>query len=273
MTSTRRSWDTRYELLLFFVLTYALTIAATAAANYWTAVPYSLFFIPQVFSPTIIAVILTAITDGWEGAKKLLLRYVQWRVGGRWYVAAFALAWIPLLVALVYIALGNPPRGLEPGMTPGMLLFYLVYNLYAGPLSEEGGWRGYALPRLQKHFSALTSSLILGVIWSCWHLPFYMNSGGKAGIPFPAYLALVTVMTIFLTWLYNNTGGSLLLTMLAHFSFNAGQAFIVSHLGLLPGMVFNIVCSVGLTLLVVGIVIYYGPRRLVRAAPAGREAA
>ncbi|HYG56995.1 MAG TPA: hypothetical protein VD902_02860, partial [Symbiobacteriaceae bacterium] len=74
----------------------------------------------------------------------------------------------------------------------------------------------------------------------------------------------VVTMTIYLTWIYNNTKGNLVLCVLAHFSFNAASAFLAGYLGLLPRMVFNIGCSVGLVGLVVGIVLYYGPRRLSR---------
>lgn len=110
------------------------------------------------------------------------------------------------------------------------------------------------------------ASLILGVVWACWHLPFYATSAGGVGIPFSAYVALVIVMAVFLTWLYNNTKGSLLICVIAHFSFNAASAFIAGYLGLLPRMVFNIGCSIGLGLLVVAIVAHYGPTHLSKKA-------
>lgn len=218
---------------------------------------------PQIFSPTIIAIILTGITEGPDAVKRLLRKLIHWRVGLSWYVAAFSLFRVPMLYAPGYLALGNPARGMPAGMTPSLLLYYLVFNLYSGPLAEETGWRGYALPRLQKDFSAFNSSLILGVIWAFWHLPFYATSGGGVGIPFPAYIALVVVVTIFLTWMYNNTG-STLLCVLAHFSFNACSAFIPGHLGLMPAMLFYIGCSVGLVAIVAAIVVYSGPKHLSR---------
>lgn len=259
-----RTWIARYQLLLFFVLTYLITMASAQASRVWPDLPMAVWWIPMVFSPTIVAVCLTGLVDGSKAVKALLLRLVQWKVGSFWYLAASALFWLPLLMALVYMALGNPVPGLKEGMTPWLLLYALVFNVYSGPLAEETGWRGFALPRLQARFNALTSSLILGVIHACWHLPFYATSGGGVGIPFPAYLALVIVLTIFITWIYNNTGGSLLLTVLAHFSFNACSSFIPGYLGLMPPMVFYIAASVGLTSLVVGVVWYYGPSKLVR---------
>ena len=253
------SWVAQHQLVSFFVLTYAVNIAATLALGFVTGLLADLLMFLRIFSPTLSAVALTFALGGAESVKALLLRLVRWNVGAVWYVAALALFWIPLLFALVYDAFGLPSPGLRPDATPLLLLGQVFVTLYSGPLVEETGWRGFALPRLQERFGALTSSLILGVIWACWHLPFYATSGGGAGIPFPAYLALVTVVTVYITWIYNNTRGSLLLCILTHFSFNAASAFLVLHLGLLPQMVFNIACSVSLLAVVVAIVWRYGP--------------
>jgi hypothetical protein len=107
---------------------------------------------------------------------------------------------------MVYIALGNPPDGLTPGITIPMLLGRVVYQLFSGPISEEAGWRGFALPRLQSKYNALVSSLILGVIWTFWHLPlFFLAGSAQKGIPFPIYLVLICTLTLYITWVYNNT--------------------------------------------------------------------
>jgi membrane protease YdiL (CAAX protease family) len=264
----RGTWTGLYPLLLFFVLAYAITIAATLALDYLPGVPAEVWLVTRILSPTIAAVILSAALGGSGGVKALLAGFLRWRVGLRWYVAASALLWLPLLMALVYALLGYTAPGMAPGMTLSYLLVQVAFTFYSGPIVEEAGWRGFALPRLQERFSALTSSLILGVVWAAWHLPFYATSGGGAGIPFPAYAALVTVLTIYFTWVYNNTRGSLVLCVLAHFSFNAASAFVVNHLGLLPRMVFNIGASVGLTLIVVAVVLYFGPKRLMRQGSA-----
>jgi uncharacterized protein len=262
--SQRSSWIARFQLPLFFVLTYAIVIAGMLVSGYWPKIPISLVRGVQILSPTISGLILTFAIGGTDGVKSILLRFLKWKVSPLWYIAASALLWIPLLFGLVYTVLGFPAPGLAAGLTPLFLIGQIAFTLYSGPLAEEAGWRGFALPRLQQRFGALTSSLILGVLWACWHLPFYGQAGGGAGIPFPAYAALVLVVSIFITWIYNNTGGSLLLCVLAHFSFNASSAFVAGYLGLLPPMVFNIACSVALTGLIVAIVLYYGPKRLVR---------
>jgi membrane protease YdiL (CAAX protease family) len=271
MIAARRTWSTGEQLVVFFILSYTITLGATFAMTAWPGLR-ELLRVAQIFSPTIAAVVLSGMVGGRGAVIRLLLRLVQWRVGVRWYVAATALLWMPALIALAYLALGNPAPGMAEGTTLWLLLAQIGQTLYAGPIAEEAGWRGFALPRLQERFGALTSSLILGALWACWHLPFYAISGGGVGIPFPAYFALVTVLTIYITWIYNNTRGSLLLCVLAHFSFNAASAFLPGHLGLLPQMVFNIGASVGLSLVVAAIIVYCGPRYLVRHTPTSPQA-
>lgn len=146
-----------------------------------------------------------------------------------------------------------------------MVLGQLIFNLFSGPLAEEAGWRGFALPRLQAKYNALVSSLILGVIWCCWHIPlFFVPGSSQQGIPFPIYLMLVVTLSIYFTWLYNNTGGSLVICVLAHFCFNLSGGFIAGTLGLLPPMVLYIVAGITLVLAVIGIVLYFGGKTLSR---------
>jgi len=171
----------------------------------------------------------------------------------------------PLAFALVYGALGNPVPGLQPGWTLPLILGQLVFQLFSGPLAEEAGWRGFALPRLQEKYNALVSSLILGVIWCCWHIPlFFLPGASQQSIPFPIYLMLVVTLGVYFTWLYNNTRGSLIITVLAHFCFNLSGGFIAGILGLLPPMILNIAAGSMLVLVVIGIVIYFGPKTLSR---------
>jgi membrane protease YdiL (CAAX protease family) len=171
----------------------------------------------------------------------------------------------PLAFALIYIALGNPISGIEPGMTTAALLSQIAFTLFSGPIAEEAGWRGFAMPRLQSKYNALVSSLILGVLWCCWHIPLFFQTGSsQQGIPFPIYLLLVVTLTLYMTWLYNNTRGSLIITVLAHFSFNLSGAFIAGTLGLLPPMVLYVAAGSMLVLSVLGVTLYFGTRSLSR---------
>jgi membrane protease YdiL (CAAX protease family) len=250
----------------FFILTYALNIAITVTQLYILRIPQTkLVAILQVLTPTISAVILSGLIGGKQEIFRLLSGFARWKVGLRWYLAAFLMTGIPLLIAGVYIMMGNPPRGLQPGVTAWSLLSTLVFIFLSGPLCEEAGWRGFALPRLQARFSALVSSLILGLLWACWHIPYYFEPGYAAkGMPFPIYLVVVTGLAVLFTWIYNNSGGSLLLTVLAHFFFNFSSAFLVQAFGLLPPMLLYSAGGGMLGLLTIAVVIIFGPRFLSR---------
>jgi membrane protease YdiL (CAAX protease family) len=89
---------------------------------------------------------------------------------------------------------------------------------------EEIGWRGYVLPRLQAKYSALTSALILGVIWGFWHLPKYLTHWDA--VSFAWFMLHTTVASILYTWLYNGTKGSLLLVTSFHAATNATGVFM-----------------------------------------------
>jgi membrane protease YdiL (CAAX protease family) len=169
------------------------------------------------------------------------------------------------VIAIVYIALGNQPAGLRAGWTVPVLLLQVFYQFFSGPFSEEAGWRGFALPRLEAKYNALVSSLILGVVWTFWHLPlFYVPGQAQMSIPMPIYLLLCVSVTTYLTWLYNNTRGSLVITVLGHWAFNLTGTLITGPLSLMPAMVFYMTSGPLLFLAVVGIVIYYKPKYLSR---------
>ena len=102
----------------------------------------------------------------------------------------------------------------------------------------------------------------LGVIWTGWHIPLYFITGAtQVSIPSPIYLVLVVTIAIYLTWLYNNTSGSLIITVLAHFFYNM-TGFLTGTLGLMPAMVFYMTAGPLLGLIVLGLIFVYGPRHL-----------
>jgi CAAX protease family protein len=259
----------KHQLISFFVLTYLIAYLAGFGYFYLRPgqplLPGSLPWFLFIFSPTLSALLLAGIIGGFAEVKRVLSGFTRWRVGFGWYFAAAFLLLGPLAVALIYIAMGNPPAGLTPGVSISALLGITFFQFISGPLAEEGGWRGFALPRLEAKYNALVSSLILGVIWTFWHLPlFYLPGQAQMNIPMPIYLMLVVTMAIYLTWLYNNTRGSLIITTLAHFCYNLTAVFITGVVRLMPAMLFYMTAGPLLFLVVVGVVIYYGPRYLSR---------
>jgi CAAX protease family protein len=122
----------------------------------------------------------------------------------------------------VWVATGgsSPP---DEALAQWTLLpvFFVYIAFVGGGLDEELGWRGYALPRLQQRYRALIASVILGVFWAGWHIPAWFTLGsGQDAISFPVFALSTTAAAIVFTWLYNSTGGSLPLVILAHTVFD-----------------------------------------------------
>lgn len=139
------------------------------------------------------------------------------------------MAAIKLTVALVHrLATGVWPRF---GDTPWVLMIAATVfsTVIGGQAGEEIGWRGYALPRLAARFGLGGASIVLGVIWACWHLPlFYFQGADTNGQSFVAYLLQVTALSVAIAWLYWRTNGSLLLTMLMHAAINNTKDIVPS---------------------------------------------
>ena len=260
-----KNWFRNHQLLSFFVLTYAIMFGVMFGYILLRPgqplQPWSLVWFFSIFSPTISSLAISWIIGGMPEVRRLLSGFTRWKVHLGWYLAALFLLVGPIVIAMVYIALGNPAVGLRPGQTISTLLGAVLFNIFSGPLGEEAGWRGFALPRLQAKYNALVSSLILGVIWTCWHIPFFFTTGAtQMGIPFPIYLMLVVTVTFYLTWLYNNTKGSLIITVLAHFAYNLSSTLIAGPLSLMPAMKFYMTAGPLLFLVVIGVIIYYKPK-------------
>src|SRR5262249_20623036 len=118
--------------------------------------------------PFLSAFIMTGITEGREGIEWLLRRCVLWRGGG--WGELFGL--ILVLGVIVLPGAMGSFKGLA-SLVAMPWLSQIVYVFLHGPLGEEPGWRGFALPRLQRVYGPLVGSLILGPLWALWHLPFF----------------------------------------------------------------------------------------------------
>jgi membrane protease YdiL (CAAX protease family) len=203
----------RYPLTAFFVLACAL--------SWWPWILYSVGLSPTPIvgvGPFLAALLVLALTEGKSGVMGLLRRMVRWRVGLQWYAVALLL---PIVVILAAAALNVFLLGAQRtssvadlgGWSSFLLLFLLSLLIpgFAGTW-EEPGFRGYALPRLQFRYSALIASLILGVLWAFWHLPFVVTG---EHIWIDATLFIIEWSIVY-TWLFNNAKGSVLIVMLFH---------------------------------------------------------
>ena len=143
--------------------------------------------------------------------------------GPGWYL--FTLIGIPLILVVGVIALPGAMASFKglASLVPIPWLGQIVCVFLHGPLGEEPGWRGFALPRLQRLHGPLVGSVILGPLWALWHLPFFWVLAWN----FPPTVANILLfviasipVTIIMTWVFNNTKGSVLIAILGHWSFD-----------------------------------------------------
>jgi membrane protease YdiL (CAAX protease family) len=244
----------RHPLVSFFVLAYAGTwlfqlpyvlsedgsglLPYSSPLLTWTG-PVSIFM-----GPFLAAFVMTGATEGREGVGRLLRRFVLWRVGFWWYL--FAIVGVPMLVVLSVLVMPGVLESFQGlgVLVPLPLLGVFVYVLFlGGPLGEEPGWRGFALPRLQSLHGPLVGSLILGPLWGLWHLPMFFTGWNEPTVlNVVVYVLSTTALAIMYTWAFNKTKGSLLIAILLHAAFNWATvplaplfpAPILSDYGLLP---------------------------------------
>lgn len=225
----------------------------------------------MVFSPTYSAFLLTGINYGKEGLKELFSGYLKFRVSWKWWLGALALIIVPFLICVV-IALVSGGYTLPGEFTIPLLLVSIVYTFFSGPIAEEAGWRGFALPRMLKKQSATTATLLQGVIWIFWHVPLIIVPASSQSTAFwPVYAILILLINIILNWLYINSKGSLAITILAHFSFNFSSVLIISLLSLVPYMIFSIVGSILGVLYLLLIYILFGSKTYKRRSKQAKE--
>jgi membrane protease YdiL (CAAX protease family) len=207
-----------HALAIFCALTVALTFAATLLPLPGQVIP-----VVMVFIPALMAISLTAFSEGKAGVRSLLGKLAPRRIDLKWITIAVTLGLVArLLINLIALGLGMISTiQLRPGGPASYVLLVVVFFVFAIP--EELGWRGYALPKLLQRRTPLAAALIVGVIWGSLHLalllPGMMNEGAP---PLPTLLGLASSSVLF-TWLYIHSGGSILVTTIFH----AAQSFFV----------------------------------------------
>lgn len=222
----------RHPLTAFFVLAYLGSWAAWSP--WWLSrsgiglLPFELPFsaiaginqLGMFAGPFAAALLMTRISEGRTGVREFWRRIVQWRVHPGWYFLVLVL--IPLATGIGYlVAAGTSPGGRNGGVAVlGLLASTYVVYLLGGPLQEEPGWRGFALPRLQRRLHPMVAALVLGVIHCCWHAPLFLTEEWDTARQDPsqylAYLILVVSMSFVMSWLANGSRGSTLLVILGH---------------------------------------------------------
>jgi membrane protease YdiL (CAAX protease family) len=250
VTTEETGWKKRaraHILLAFFVMAYAITWSIGGlrifapgllrAFSRWPALTNPLFYL-AVYAPTLSALLLTAVLGGRAALRKLFGRFVPRQAAILWSI--FILIAYPLAgIAAGEIAMlfGGPPVRF-----PNWPHFYasLLPALFVdpGPLGEELGWRGFALPRMLERWPPLTASLILGLIWGLWHLPAFFIAGlPKMSLALPALLLGTLSISVIDTWIFLRSNGSLLPMIVVH--------LMTNHCFKMLGVSFGVTGAVG----------------------------
>jgi membrane protease YdiL (CAAX protease family) len=204
-----RGWVRRHRLASFFVLAYVLA---------WWSWPLNQFDIwpRQSFHAVgalLAAIAVIAVAEGRPGFADLGRRMIRWRVP--WYFYAFALL-VPVAVRFGTTLLNPAPGPDWSAMAwSSFALWFLIrmVNPLDGPLAEEPSFRGFAVPRMQAAWTPLRSAVVLGALVAFWHLPLAAGSGWTAVV---TTLATTFVITLAYVWLFNRSGGSVLLVLVFH---------------------------------------------------------
>ena len=217
-----KSAISRFPLVAFFIMAFLFSWIAVSPLILNHTLPVEPFqILGALAGPTLSAIIVTAILDGRQGMSVFFKRYLQWRAGFVWWLFVLFGILISLnTVAAIILGISVWTEFFKNiGLILSTYLITLLVGVILGPLWEEPGWRGFALPRLQGQLGPIVGTLILGVLWALWHLPGYLGGWMTIGI-IPLIISSMA-FSIIATWVYNNTRGSILLMILLHSSSNA----------------------------------------------------
>jgi membrane protease YdiL (CAAX protease family) len=211
------------SLVPFLVLTFGLTWGLAALLFLFTDQVIEIFgevtmsnplTILAIYSPGIAGVLLVLYKTGFKGLGGLLRRLAFWRMSLPWWL--FLLAGIPAVVFTGALIKGTLATAF-PFASLSLALPALGHALLLGPI-EEIGWRGVALPLLQRKYAPFWAGLLLGIIWAVWHVPSFFISGmpQTAWAAGPYFLGIIAI-SVILTPMFNSSKGSLLVSVLYHF--------------------------------------------------------
>jgi membrane protease YdiL (CAAX protease family) len=253
-----RQFAQRRPLVTFFALAFGLG---------W------LVALPLVLSPAGLGVIQLNLPEEWlmlfSTTPTLAALGTQWLIAGNFRICRLGSPWRVVLLGAVFSAILAllafaivPALVLTNGAVGALGWSALVtaslpwwsnpFNLLGGPLNEEPGWRGFALPRLQARYGPLTASLVLGSLWFLWHAPLFLVHDWLS-VPIWAFGILILCLSVLMTWVVNRSGGGVISAMVTHAVFNSSFPILIGLCHDLPtrdpGLTWYLV-GVGVTTLI-----------------------
>jgi membrane protease YdiL (CAAX protease family) len=277
MTSPARppSVVQRHQLTTYFGLTFAISwtiwLGLILGSLHIQTPVAAVLNVVAIAGPSIAAVVLATVLGRAE-RQRLLAGFSLSRWSVRWTAVALVLppAMVVTAIAVSVTAFGAPSPAVSFTLA-GVVLGEFVRVLFlGGPVGEELGWRGFALPRLQQRRNALDASIVLGLVWGLWHLPLYfvlgtgqseiLRAGASPAFAIGGFVGWTIGLSVLLTWLFNQTGGSLIVVMLFHAAVNLA-VFLPTAVGSGGAAAFmNVIIT---WLVAIGVVIRFGRARLM----------
>ncbi len=219
----------RHSLLIYFTLAFIISWGAVLILAGPNGIPVAadqavVLGMALLLGPSVSGILLTGLTSGRDGFRKLLSHLLRWRVSARWYAVALLTAPLSTVVVLLVLSFFSPeftPIILTSDEKASLILMGLVAGLMVG-IFEELGWTGFAIPKMRLRYSVFTTGLIVGLLWGAWHFIMFWESDSFSGA-FPLALLLVRLFAwlpayrILMVWVYDRTE-SLLVVILMHVS-------------------------------------------------------
>jgi len=222
----------QYSLITFFVLAYGFSWLLGEPAAILPDWPEVLTFL-NVIGPALAAIVVVALVDGAYGVQQLLSPLKKWRVGIKWYLIVLLGPTIMIISSIYLYRMFGKGSGIPDSiqilpMVGSHFLALMAIFIYQFIIvwGEEIGWRGYALPRLQRKYHPIVASVILGLLWGLWHLPsFWIKGSVHQSMSLQFFLLATVCYSILYTWIYNGTGGSLLMMCMLHAANNTTVSY------------------------------------------------
>jgi uncharacterized protein len=252
----------RHPVAAYALLTYAITwlLVLPLVLNGLGVTHLTLptgWHVLGALGPFIAAFAIAGITQGRRGIATLLRSIGYWRVGWLWWAVGIGTPLLMLGLAIVFVGVWGQqwPDFSSLGASTSATTFWLADGVLTGVLygvCEEVGWRGFALPRLQRRWNALVATLLLFVIWAAFHIPFFLYRYTFGLGSLVGFLLGLFAGAVWLTYLYNSTGGSALITMVWHSLFNVVNAIALVALPPAAAVMSVLTVLLGIAALVVG---------------------
>ncbi len=221
----------RHRVACFLAITFAVSWSAWLLAGRAETGVFSPLYLIGLLGPLVGAIVTTAIVDGRDGVEGLLGRMLRVRVGLRWWAVAIglplAVAAVGYVIVVAYSMFLLAPVTLPSVRAFGQFVGYPATNVLAlavmliaiNGFGEETGWRGFLLPTLERRWSPLRASLIVGGVWALWHVPAFAVNASYRAMPLamlPIFFIGIVCGSLVLAWLYHRGRGSIALVAVWH---------------------------------------------------------